>query len=55
MNEIFMYKLYRIEIIKDIPIISLIKITPARNTIEAEDLFSPEMVVGFEYFITTSK
>lgn len=55
MNGIIMYKLYRVEIIKDIPMLSLLKKIPARNIIEAEDLFNPEMIIGFEYLIIIAK
>ena len=49
------YKLYRVEIIKDILMVFFITQYPARNLVDAENQFEPHITSGCEYIITLSK
>ena len=50
-----LYKLYRVEIIKDILMVFFITQYPARNLVDAENQFEPHMIPGCEYIIILSK
>jgi len=50
-----LYKLYRVEITKDVPMLTYITQVNARNIIDAEDVFDQNMYPGFEYLILQSK
>ncbi len=49
------YKLYRISLINDIPMLHYVNSVTARNIVEAEFLFEGYIETGIEYMILFSK
>ena len=49
------YSLYKVEIIRDVPMMFFIMSMMARNIIEAEDRFEGSMDIGPSYMILINK